>query len=83
MYCTKWAWSFLANLVDLCGSIPFLMIQGMGSVDSPIQTQKDCMEGDLGTLKLFCIVHCVVAVRLPAGHQVGVFTPRGDSHQMT
>eukprot|EP00983_Pelagomonas_calceolata_P043354 1138865-Pelagomonas_calceolata.AAC.1 len=65
-----------ASVGQVGGSMRPQGTRGMGSVDSPIQTQKDCMEGDLGTLKLFCIVHCVVAVRLPAGHQVGVFTPR-------
>eukprot|EP00983_Pelagomonas_calceolata_P002217 75087-Pelagomonas_calceolata.AAC.1 len=28
-------------------------LRGMGSVDSPTHTQKDCVEGDLSTLKLF------------------------------
>eukprot|EP00983_Pelagomonas_calceolata_P133021 1161925-Pelagomonas_calceolata.AAC.1 len=44
-YCTEWAWSFRASLVDL--------LQGMGSIDSPIHTQEDCVESDLSALKLF------------------------------
>eukprot|EP00983_Pelagomonas_calceolata_P130675 1161703-Pelagomonas_calceolata.AAC.1 len=41
----------------------------MGSIDSPTHTQKDCVESDLSALKLFYTVHCVVAVRLLAGHR--------------
>eukprot|EP00983_Pelagomonas_calceolata_P089221 1157292-Pelagomonas_calceolata.AAC.7 len=40
-YCTKWAWSFRASLVNLCG---------VGSLDSPTHTQEDCVESDLYTL---------------------------------
>eukprot|EP00983_Pelagomonas_calceolata_P132131 1161838-Pelagomonas_calceolata.AAC.10 len=38
-------------------------LRGTGSIDSPTHTQKDCVESDLSTLKLFCTVVCVVAVR--------------------
>eukprot|EP00983_Pelagomonas_calceolata_P048677 1141162-Pelagomonas_calceolata.AAC.1 len=29
------------------------LVEGMGNVDSPNHTQKDCLESDLETLKLF------------------------------
>eukprot|EP00983_Pelagomonas_calceolata_P047246 1140548-Pelagomonas_calceolata.AAC.2 len=29
------------------------LVEGMGSVDSPTHTQKDCVKSDLSTLKLF------------------------------
>eukprot|EP00983_Pelagomonas_calceolata_P061205 1146726-Pelagomonas_calceolata.AAC.2 len=29
------------------------LVEGMGSIDSQTHTQEDCVEGDLGTLKLF------------------------------
>eukprot|EP00983_Pelagomonas_calceolata_P045405 1139726-Pelagomonas_calceolata.AAC.2 len=41
---------------------------GMGSIDSPTHTQEDCVKGGLGT-EVVCKIHCVVAVRLLAGHQ--------------
>eukprot|EP00983_Pelagomonas_calceolata_P061848 1147003-Pelagomonas_calceolata.AAC.1 len=29
------------------------LVEGMGSIDSPTHTQKDCVESDLSALKLF------------------------------
>eukprot|EP00983_Pelagomonas_calceolata_P012836 410361-Pelagomonas_calceolata.AAC.1 len=29
------------------------LVEGMGNIDSPTHTQKDCVESDLSTLKLF------------------------------
>eukprot|EP00983_Pelagomonas_calceolata_P045391 1139719-Pelagomonas_calceolata.AAC.1 len=29
------------------------LVEGVGSVDSPTHTQKDCVKSDLSTLKLF------------------------------
>eukprot|EP00983_Pelagomonas_calceolata_P059066 1145766-Pelagomonas_calceolata.AAC.6 len=29
------------------------LVEGMGSIDSPTHTQKDCVKGGLSTLKLF------------------------------
>eukprot|EP00983_Pelagomonas_calceolata_P043792 1139049-Pelagomonas_calceolata.AAC.1 len=67
-YCKEWAWSFHASLVDLAG---------MGSIDSPTHTQKDSVESDLSTVKLFAqfteLWHCVHS-------QANIFVYRVDSH---
>eukprot|EP00983_Pelagomonas_calceolata_P055295 1144091-Pelagomonas_calceolata.AAC.2 len=34
-------------------SLAFKLIQGMGSIERVAHTQEDCVESDLGTLKLF------------------------------
>eukprot|EP00983_Pelagomonas_calceolata_P080537 1155184-Pelagomonas_calceolata.AAC.3 len=46
----------------LCGGVPVgvaayvgffsFLVHGMGSIDDPTQTQEDCVESDIGTLKL-------------------------------
>eukprot|EP00983_Pelagomonas_calceolata_P127428 1161401-Pelagomonas_calceolata.AAC.28 len=46
------------------------LVEGMGSIVYPTHTQKDCVDGDLSTLKTVYTVHYVVALRPLAGHQV-------------
>eukprot|EP00983_Pelagomonas_calceolata_P132622 1161888-Pelagomonas_calceolata.AAC.2 len=70
-YCTEWAWSFWASLVDLCGPIPSFSSINPG--DGQYRLSHPHPGGLCGGLsqhlEVGCTAHFVVAVRLLAGHQ--------------